>query len=157
MGSTPATNEKDMASGTCANATVIPDRIWALFNLTHPHEREKNEPIPVVCFQHVMSPTGTGKDESLSSCWPLKDARSSLNTDADTGERMSDSPCCLGVSMLLLSATTLEESLSAFPSLAMEIPSWSFMFDIICLLFLFLTCSLPVAKYNRCCFLVLVK
>jgi len=61
MGSTPATNENDTASGTCARATVIPDRICALLRTSQPQRRLKKETGPLVCFQQVTSPTGTGK------------------------------------------------------------------------------------------------
>lgn len=112
---------------------MIPDRICGLLRISQPHVNEKNDRIPVVCFQHVMSPTGTGKDDS--GCWSLvvslflllalPSSESRLMFSLVTGERTSDSPSCFGVSTLVLvlllvargSATMLEEELPT------EIPS----------------------------------
>ena len=122
---------------------MIPDRICGLLRISQPHVNEKNDRIPVVCFQHVMSPTGTGKDDS--GCWSLvvslflllalalslfllsslSSSESRLMFSLVTGERTSDSPSCFGVSTLVLllllvargSATMLEEELPT------EIPS----------------------------------
>lgn len=106
--------------------------------------REKKDMKPVVCFQHVMSPTGTGKDDPDSGCSVVSmsssESRSMFSLDCtDTGERTSDSPSCFGVSMFLLlvargSARMLEEELPT------EIPSW-LSFVIFVLLVLCFACA----------------